>query len=43
MRVITSTGGTHTVAAENKYVTKPFLTALFLRCVRPHIVVKITG
>ena len=43
MRVITSTGGTHTVGADNGYVTKPFLTALFLRRVRPHIAAKITG
>ena len=42
MRVITSTGGTHTVGADNGYVTKPFLTALFLRRVRPHIAAKIT-
>ena len=43
MRVITSTRGTHMVGEDNGYVTKPFLTALFLRRVRPHIAAKITG
>jgi hypothetical protein len=37
------TGGTHTVGAANGYVAKPFLTALFLRRIRPHIAAKITG
>ena len=31
------------VGADNGYITKPFLTALFLRRVRPHIAAKITG
>ena len=33
---------THTVGAENGYVPKPFLTALFLRRIRPHIAAKTT-
>ena len=43
MRVITSMRGTHMVGADNGYVTKLFLVALFLRRVRPHIAPKITG
>ena len=43
MRVITSTGGTHTVGTDNGYVAKPFLTALFLRRIRRHIAAKTSG
>jgi hypothetical protein len=32
-----------TVGADKGYVAKPFLTALFWRCIRPHIAAKTTG